>query len=89
MDPMERQRQRELAIRRENELKDLETERDHRERPLEGLSSAPTSWTQDQDDVAAETVHAGDEAASEARSREQVPPPPGDRTLPERGEDER
>ncbi|BDG04432.1 hypothetical protein [Anaeromyxobacter oryzae] len=89
MDPMERQRQRELAIRREQELKDLETESDHRERPLEGLSSAPTSWTQEQDDRAAETVHAGDEAASEALSREQVPPPPADRTLPERGEDER
>ena len=28
-DPMERQRERELAIRRENELKDLETEDQH------------------------------------------------------------
>ncbi|WP_242395800.1 hypothetical protein [Anaeromyxobacter oryzisoli] len=88
MDPMERQRQRELAIRREQELKDLETENDHRERPLEGLSSAPTSWTQDQDDAAAAIVHAQDEAASEERSREQVPPAPPERTLPERGDDE-
>jgi hypothetical protein len=89
MDPMERQRERELAIRREQELKDLDTESDHSERPLEGLSAAPTSWTQDQDDAAAETVHAGDEAASLERSRQQVPPPPGDRQLPEWGEDER
>jgi hypothetical protein len=82
MDPMERQRERELAIRREQELKDLETENEHGERPLEGLSAAPTSWTQDQDDGAAETVHAGDEAAAQERSRSQVPPAPDDRTLP-------
>ncbi len=88
MDPSERQRERELAIRREQELKDLETESDHSERPLEGLSGAPTTWTQDQDEAAAPEVHAGDEAASEARSREQVPPAPANRSLPARGEGE-
>lgn len=86
-DSNERQRERELAIRREQERKDLETEADHSERPLEGLSGAPTTWTGDQDDAAAATVHAGDEAASVARSKAQVPPETdGRRMLPERGE---
>ena len=83
-DPSERQRARELARRRENELKDLEVEDRHEERPLEGFSSAPTSWTQDQGDGA---PHGGDEEASRAASRAQVPPAAPDRTLPERGED--
>ncbi len=83
-EPGERQRARELARRRENELKDLEVEDLHEERPLEGFSSAPTSWTQDQGDGA---PHRGDEEASRAASRAQVPPAAADRTLPERGED--
>lgn len=87
-DPMEEQRRRELAIRREQERKDLETERDHSERPLEGFSGAPTTWTADQDDAAAEAVHGGDEDASAAASRAQIPPEDPDRTLPERGADE-
>jgi hypothetical protein len=88
-DPMERQRERELALRREQELKDLETEAEHGERPLEGLSAAPTTWTQSQDERAADAVHGHDEAESRARSEAQVPPAPSDRTLPARGEDER
>ncbi len=87
-DPMERQRERELALRREQELKDLETENRHEERPLEGLSSAPTSWTQEQDDRAAERVHGHDEQRSRELSLEQVPPAPPDRSLPDRGADE-
>jgi hypothetical protein len=83
-DPTERQRERELSRRRENELKDLELEDLHEERPLEGLSSAPTSWTPDQGDGA---PHRGDEDASREASRAQVPPAPADRTLPEHGED--
>lgn len=79
-DPAERQRERELARRRENELKDLETEDRHEERPLEGLSSAHTTWTPDQ---GAGAPHEDDEARSRAASEAQVPPPPADRTLPE------
>jgi hypothetical protein len=89
MDPNERQRERELEIRRENELKDLETEADHSERPLEGLSSAHTSWTREQSDAAAGEVHGDDEARSREASMAQVPPAPPDRSLPDRGEDER
>ncbi len=79
-DPAERMRRRELERRRANELKDLETEDTHSERPLEGLSSAHTTWTPDQGDGA---PHEGDEAASRAASEAQVPPAPPDRTLPE------
>jgi hypothetical protein len=79
-DPADRMRQRELERRRENELEDLKTESDHSQRPLEGLSGAPTTWTQDQGDGAA---HEGDEARSRAASEAQVPPAPPDRTLPE------
>jgi len=78
-DPADRMRQRELERRRENELKDLETEDDHSERPLEGLSGAPTTWTPDQGDGA---PHEDDEARSRADSEAQVPPAPPDRTLP-------
>ncbi len=87
-DPMARQRERELLLRREQELKDLETEDQHGERPLEGLSAAPTTWTQSQDDRAAEAVHGDDELESRARSEAQIPPAPADRALPERGDDE-
>jgi hypothetical protein len=87
-DPMERQRERELALRREQELKDLETRGDRRERPLEGLSAAPTTWTQDQDQRAAPMVHSHDQEESERRSLSDVLPAPPDRALPERGEDE-
>lgn len=82
-DPMERQREREIARRRENELKDLEVERRHEPRPLEGFSGGHTSWTGDQDDGAARSEHAGDEDRSRRASEEQVPPDPsGERTLP-------
>lgn len=84
--PMERQRERELELRRENELKDLEVEDLHAERPLEGLSSAPTTWPRDQRGGA---PHEGDATASREASRAQVPPAPPDCTLPEKGEDER
>jgi hypothetical protein len=74
-DPDRRMRERELERRRENERKDLEVESTHAERPLEGLSEAGTTWTREQDDSQA-SVHEGDEAASRARSRAQIPPPP-------------
>jgi len=75
-DPEGRLRERELERRRENELKDLEVEETHGERPLEGLSHAQgTTWTREQDDTQ-RSVHEGDEAASRAASRAQVPPAP-------------
>jgi hypothetical protein len=74
-DPEGRMRERELERRRENEIKDLETEQDHSERPLEGLSSAETTWTREQDDSQA-AVHAHDEERSLERSRAQIPPEP-------------
>ncbi len=79
-DPAERMRQRELERRRQNELKDLETEDDHSERPLEGLSGAHTTWTPEQGDG---TPHEHDEERSRAASEAQVPPAAPDRTLPE------
>jgi hypothetical protein len=79
-DPADRQREREL--RKENERKDLEVEETHGERPLEGLSSAPTTWTQEQDD-AARGAHGRDEEASRERSATQVPSGPQDGGLPE------
>jgi hypothetical protein len=82
-DPMERERARELQRRRENELKDLEVEDRHEERPLEGLAGGPTTWTQGQDDAEAERVHGGDEQASRSASEAQVPLPSADHTLPE------
>ncbi len=74
-DPEERMRERELERRRENELKDLEVEADYSQRPLEGLSSAETTWTKEQDDRQA-GAHRHDEARSHERSLEQVPPVP-------------
>ncbi len=76
-DPEERLRERELARLRENELKDLEVEDRHEERPLEGLSSSPTTWTRDQDDSHRQ-VHERDEEKSREASRAQVPPAPSD-----------
>jgi hypothetical protein len=78
-DPGRGLRDRELARRRENELKDLEVESDHGERPLEGLSHASgTTWTDEQDD-SQRSVHEHDEARSKARSQGQVPPPPDEK----------
>jgi hypothetical protein len=74
-DPEGRMRERELERRRQNEIKDLETEQDHSERPLEGFSGAETTWTQDQDESQAR-VHAHDERRSLERSRAQIPPKP-------------
>ena len=74
--PHDPQRDRELALRRENEKKDLEVESDHSERPLEGLSGAGTTWTDEQDDREAGRVHGDDEARSQARSAAQIPPEP-------------
>jgi hypothetical protein len=73
MDSNEKQRRRELELRRENEEKDLEVERTVGPRPLEGFSGAHTSWTGEQDDASARTEHAGDEAASRQASEEQIP----------------
>ncbi len=80
--PDERLRARELERRRENELKDLEVEATHGERPLEGFSSGPTTWTQEQDDAQA-SIHEDDERRSREASVAQVPPAPPARTLPE------
>jgi hypothetical protein len=66
--PDERLRERELDRRAENERKDLETENTHAERPLEGLSAAPTTWTGEQDERE-RAVHEDDERASQARSK--------------------
>ncbi|MFT3917653.1 MAG: hypothetical protein QM704_27290 [Anaeromyxobacteraceae bacterium] len=67
------QRDRELEHRRENEAKDLAVEGDHTERPLEGLSGAHTTWTEEQDDRQAGQVHGHDEARSRRASEEQIP----------------
>jgi hypothetical protein len=75
-DPEGRLREREIERRRENELKDLEVEETHGDRPLEGLSHAPgTTWTPDQDD-SQRSAHDHDEAEARERSRAQVPEPP-------------
>jgi len=72
MDSNEKQRRRELELRRENEKKDLEVERAAGARPLEGLAGGHTTWTGAQDDRAAPEVHGGDEEASRKRSEEQL-----------------
>ena len=75
-DPEGRMRERELERRRENELKDLEVEADHGQRPLEGLSRAQgTTWTRDQDESQAR-VHEHDEERSREASLAQVPAAP-------------
>jgi hypothetical protein len=74
-DPERRLEERELNRRRENEIKDLATEADHSERPLEGLSGAHTTWTGEQDDSQA-GVHQADERRSEEASRAQIPEKP-------------
>ena len=71
MDPSEKQRERELASRRDNEEKDLEVERTIGPRPLEGFSGGHTTWTAEQDD-AQRAVHRGDEEASRRSSEAQV-----------------
>jgi hypothetical protein len=73
MDSNERQRRRELALRRENEEKDLEVERKIGPRPLEGLSGAHTTWTGEQDDTQ-RAVHEDDEARSRRASEAQITP---------------
>jgi hypothetical protein len=75
MNSDERQRQRELERRRENEKKDLEVERTIGERPLEGLSGAHTSWTDEQDD-SQRHVHEQDEERSRRASERQIPDEP-------------
>lgn len=67
---------------KERERADLEVERIHAERPLEGLSgeTAGTTWTEQQDDVLAREVHAHDEERSTRASEEQA------RRLPDRPE---
>ncbi len=76
MDSNERQRRRELELRREQEIKDLETEAAVGPRPLEGFSGAHTSWTGQQDDREAGEVHGDDEERSRERSERQIPPKP-------------
>jgi hypothetical protein len=73
MDSNEKQRWRELELRREQERKDLETEREIGPRPLEGLSQAHTDWTREQDDRAAGEEHGDDERVSRERSERQIP----------------
>lgn len=76
MDSNEKQRRRELELRREQEIKDLETERTIGPRPLEGFSHAHTDWTAEQDDRPAAEVHGHDEERSRERSEEQIPHEP-------------
>ena len=78
MDSNEKQRRRELSLRREQEQKDLETESTIGPRPLEGFSSAHTTWTGEQADAPAAAVHGDDEREARERSERQVPPDPGD-----------
>lgn len=61
---------------KERERADLEIERTHAERPLEGFSGADagTTWSEQQDDEAAREVHANDEERSVRRSEEQARP---------------
>jgi hypothetical protein len=75
MDSNEKQRQRELELRRENEKKDLEVERTIGQRPLEGLSSGHTTWTSDQNDSRPdrEAAHGRDEERSRRASEDQIP----------------
>ncbi|BDG10491.1 hypothetical protein [Anaeromyxobacter paludicola] len=72
-DSIQKQRERELALRREQERKDLETERTIGRRPLEGFSHAKTTWTDEQDERPAAEVHGNDEAESRKRSEDQIP----------------
>ena len=72
MNSNEKQRQRELELRREGEEADLEVERTIGPRPLEGLAGGHTTWTGAQDDEAAPAVHGDDERTSRERSREQI-----------------
>ncbi len=76
MDSNEKQRRRELELRREQEQKDLEPEATIGPRPLEGFSGAHTTWTGQQDDASAPAEHGDDERDSREASRRQVPPPP-------------
>ena len=76
MDSNEKQRRRELALRREQEQKDLETEATIGPRPLEGFSGGHTTWTGQQDDRAAPGEHGDDERASRDASVRQIPPEP-------------
>ena len=71
-DPTHTLRELERHRLRERERQDLEVEARHGPRPLEGYSHAPTSWTQDQNDLAAIEVHADDAAASRRESEAQV-----------------
>ena len=73
MDSNEKQRRRELELRREQEVKDLVTERTIGPRPLEGLSGAHTTWTGEQDDRAALVVAGGLERGSRELSERQIP----------------
>ena len=76
MNSNDKQRQRELELRREGEEADLEVERTIGPRPLEGLAGGHTTWTGAQDDEAAPAVHGDDERASRERSERQIPPRP-------------
>jgi hypothetical protein len=73
-DPNKRMEQRDLERRREQELKDLETERTIGPRPLEGLSGdAGTTWTEMQDEASSRLVHGTDEEESRELSESQIP----------------
>jgi hypothetical protein len=72
MDPIERQRQKELQRLIEEEKKDLEVEKQRGPRPLEGFAGGHTSWTGDQDDQAAATEHAEDARKSLEASEKQA-----------------
>ncbi|MFL5318024.1 MAG: hypothetical protein ACJ790_00105 [Myxococcaceae bacterium] len=67
-------RDQEIRRWKEREKKDLEVEHNKGPRPLEGFSGGHTTWTGDQDDAAARTVHAHDEEKSEELSEEQAEP---------------
>lgn len=75
-DPAPELRRREYDNWREREIKDLEVEKNHGPRPLEGFSgkTAGTTWTLEPDEAAAATEHAHDADDSLRASRAQIPP---------------
>ena len=71
-DPTQALRELERQRLREREAADLEVEANRDPRPLEGFSAGPTSWTEYQNDAAADEVHGNDAAQSRKESEEQV-----------------
>jgi hypothetical protein len=74
----EREQERQRLL--EQERKDLEVESRRGPRPLEGFAGGHTTWTGQQDDEAAASVHARDAAESWEASERQARLEPADET---------